>query len=117
MSANEWQCFIQSLQLVQHINLPYIYHTRYASIEQFASLLKEIRNYPLSQLAVKFEQHYQQQEPMSPKIVAYTNLINNTELNGDTRISIELKGCKIQKLKSIDLFSSPTTQHIKCETI
>ena len=111
VSPNEWQCFIQSLQLVQHINILYI-DTRYVSIEQFASLLKEMRNYPLSQLVVKFEEGKKQTEPMSPKIVAYTNLINNTVLNGDTRISIEIKGCKIEELKSIDLFSSSTSQHI-----
>ena len=111
VSPNEWQCFIQSLQLVQHINILYI-DTSHVSIEQFASLLKEMRNYPLSQLVVKFEESEEQKEPMSPKIVAYTNLINNTVLNGDTRISIELKGCKIEELISIDLFSSPTSQHI-----
>ena len=81
--------FIRSLRLVEHINLLYL-HTSHVSIEQFASLLKEIQTYPLSQLALIFRQSYKQREPMCPKVLAYTKLINNTELNGNTHICIEL---------------------------
>ena len=111
VSPNEWTCFTQSLQLVKHITLLYI-HTSHVSIEQFAYLMKQIQTYPLSQLAVTFEESYRQIEPMSPKVLAYTNLINKAELSHNTRISIELRKCEIKDLTDIVLFTSPINQHI-----
>ena len=108
VSPNEWTCFTQSLQLVKHITLLYI-HTSHVSIEQFESIMKQIQTYPLSQLAVIFEGPFR---PMSPKVLAYTNLINKAELSHNTRISIELKRCEIKDLTDIDLFTSPINQHI-----
>ena len=127
VSPNEWTCFTQSLQLVKHITLLYI-HTSHVSIEQFAYLMKQIQTYPLSQLAVIFEEPFRpfaqmsfgpfsqmsfgQKNAMSLKVLAYTNLINKAELSHNTRISIELKMCKIKDLTDIDLFTSPINQHI-----
>ena len=111
VSPNESKCFIQSLPLVQHIKLLYI-DTSHVSIKQLASLLKEVQNYPLYQLVVKFEQAFKQKKPMSPKILTYTDLINKTKFNDNTRISIELTSCEVEDLKGIDLFSSDANHHI-----
>ena len=107
VSPNEWLCFFQSLQLVHHIKLISV-DTSHISLEQFESLMKDIKTCPLDQLAILFQQD---EEPIRVKIISYTELINETALNPRTRISIDLSDCKIEDLTGIDLFSS-TNQHI-----
>ena len=53
VSPNEWECFLQSLQLVNHIQVIYIDNNS-VNLTQFKSLLEIIANSPLSYLALRF---------------------------------------------------------------
>ena len=104
VSPNEWICFIQSLQLVNDIKVLYV-HTQHVNINQFESLMKNMKMCPVAQLVIKF--HFKN----SIDILAYTNVLDEIQ-TGDTCISIELDYCEITNLSRIDLFSAPDKKNI-----
>ena len=100
VSPNEWECFLQSVQLVKHIQVIHI-DTNLVNVTQFKSLLEIIANSPLSYLALEFFRKD------STKILAYTDLFKETKLSIETRISIELYLCSL-----IDLLAVSTDVNI-----
>ena len=64
VSPNEWVCFLQSLQLVKHIQVIYI-DTNSVNLTQFKSFLEIIANSPLSYLALRF---YNKDSTKSPTL-------------------------------------------------
>ena len=96
--SNEWNCFLQSLQLVNHIQLIHI-NTSDMELTQFKSLLKEMRNYPLSYLALKFEN----ESSTSTRILTCMDLITKTELSIHTKVSIELTSCQLSDQTATNL--------------
>ena len=109
---NEWTCFLQSLQLVNQIQLIHI-DADVVDLTQFESLLKEMRNYSLSYFALKFEKNYfSTKSSISAKVLAYTNLIANTELGSITKICIDLYRCQLTVQTAVNLFSLPATKNV-----
>ena len=99
VSPNEWVCFLQSLQLVNHIQVICI-DTRSVNLTHFKSLLEIISNSPLSYLALRF---YNED---STEILAYTNLFKETKLRILTRISIELYDCTLIDATAVNILST-----------
>ena len=91
VSPNEWICFIQSLKLVNINQLIYI-NIDYINATQFNSLMQEMRNCSVSILALyfAFKDTY--------TILSYTEIIRNTEMKFDIKISIELFSCRFEPL-------------------
>ena len=99
VSPNEWECFLQSLQLVKHIQVIYI-DTNSVNLTQFKSLLEIIANSPLSYLALKF---YSKD---STEVLSYTDLLKETKLRTETRISIELYNCTLTDATDVNILST-----------
>ena len=99
VSPNEWVCFLQSLQLVNHIQVIHI-DTNSVNLTQFKSLLEIIANSPLSYLALKF---YHKD---STKVLAYTDLFKENKLRTQTRICIELYGCTLTDATAVNTLST-----------
>ena len=99
VSPNEWVCFLQSLQLVKHIQVIHI-HTDSVNLTQFKSLLEIISNSPLSYLALRF---YNKD---STEVLAYTHLFKETKLRIETRISIELSFCTLTDATAVNTLST-----------
>ena len=98
-SPNEWICFIQSLKLVNKIQLIYI-HTDYINSTQFSSLMQEMRNCSVSFLALKFS------KKGSNTVLSYTEIIRNTEMKFDTKISFELFKCNLRDETGVRIFQT-----------
>ena len=88
VSPNEWICFIQTLKLVNKIQLIYI-HTDIINTTQFNSLIQEMRNCSVSLLALEFYQKH------SNTVLSYTEIFRNTEMKFDTKISFDLSECNL----------------------
>ena len=99
VSPNEWICFIQSLKLVNIIQLIYI-HTHNINTTQFNSLMQEMRNCSVSLLALEF---YKKD---SNTVLSYTEIIRNTELKFDTKISFELFDCNLRDETGVRIFQT-----------
>ena len=99
VSPNEWVCFLQSLQLVKHIQVIYI-DTNSVNLTQFKSLLEIIANSPLNYLALRFS------NKDSTKVLAYTDLFKETKLKIETRISIELSFCTLTDATAFKILST-----------
>ena len=99
VSPNEWECFLQSLQLVNHIQVIRI-DTDSVNLTQFKSLLEIIANSPLSYLALKFY------EKDSTQVLTYTNLFKETKLCIETRISIVLEECTLTDATAVNILST-----------
>ena len=99
VSPNEWVCFLQSLQLVKHIQVIYI-ETNLVNLTQFKSLLETIANSPLSYFALEF---YSKD---STEVLSYTNLFKETKLRIQTRISIELSHCTLTEATGVNILST-----------
>ena len=99
VSPNEWICFIQSLKLVNKIQLIYI-DTDYINTTQFNSLMQEMRNCSVSLLALKFFQKD------SNTVLSYTEIIGNTEMKFNTKISFELHGCNLRDETGVRIFQT-----------
>ena len=99
VSPNEWICFIQSLKLVNKIQLIYI-DTDYINTTQFNSLMQEMRNCSVSLLALKF---YAKD---SNTVLSYTEIIRNTEMKLNTKISFELYACKLSDETGVRIFQT-----------
>ena len=95
VSPNEWVCFLQSLQLVKHIQVLRI-DTNSVNLTQFKSLLEIIANSPLIYLALRF--YYKD----STKVLSYTDLFKETKLRIETRISIELYDCTLTDATAVN---------------
>ena len=104
VSPNEWICFIQSLDLVSHIRYLDI-DTRYINANQFKSLTQKMRISSISLFALRF---YSKD---STTVLSYTDLIRETELNVNTKISIQLMDCDFSDVTDVNLFS-PTNNQI-----
>ena len=99
VSPNEWECFLQSLQLVKHIQVISI-DTDSVNLIQFESLLEIIANSPLSYLALRFH------SKDSTEVLTYTDLFKETELRTQTRINIELKECTLTDATAVNIPST-----------
>ena len=99
VSPNEWVCFLQSLQLVKHIQVIYI-DTDSVNLTQFKSLLEIIANCPLSYLALSF---YTKD---TTEVLTYTNLFKETKLRTETRINIELRNCTLTDATDVNTLST-----------
>ena len=99
VSPNEWICFTQSLKLVNKIQLIYI-HTNYINTTQFNTLMQELRNCSLSQLTLSF---YKKD---SNTVLSYTEIIRNTELKFDTKISFYLSYCNLSDETGVRIFQT-----------
>ena len=99
VSPNEWVCFLQSLQLVKHIQVIRI-DTDSVNLTQFKSLLETIANSPLSYLALTFTRKY------STEVLSYTKLFKETKLRIETRISIELSKCTLTDATAVNMLST-----------
>ena len=105
VSHNEWVCFIQSLQLIKHIQLIHI-NTSLVKLTQFKSLLEIIANSPLSYLALRFSSDH------SMNILSYTDLFKETNIRIETRISIELSRSTLTNATAVNLFSTDVNRTI-----
>ena len=99
VSPNEWICFIQSLKLVNKIQLIYIL-TNNINATQFNSLMQEMRNCSISILALKF---YNKD---SNTVLSYTEIIRNTEMKFDIKISFELYECYLSDETGVRIFQT-----------
>ena len=99
VSPNEWECFLQSLQLVNHIQVIHI-DTNSVNITQFKSLLEFIANSPLSYLALRFS------NKDSTEVLSYTDLFKETKLRIETKISIELSHCTLTDFTAVNIPST-----------
>ena len=99
VSPNEWICFIQSLKLVNKIQLIYI-DTDNINTTQFNSLMQEMRNCSVSLLALEFN------TKDSNTVLSYTEIIRNTELKFDTKISFELSSCNLRDETGVRIFQT-----------
>ena len=99
VSPNEWVCFLQSLQLVKHIQVIRI-DSNSVNLTQFKSLLEIIANSPLSYLALRFS------HKDSTEVLTYTDLFKETKLRIETRISIELYGCTLTDATDVNTLST-----------
>ena len=99
VSPNEWVCFLQSLQLVKHIQVIHI-DTYSVNLTQFKSLLEIIANSPLSYLALKFH------SKDSTEVLTYTDLFKEIKLRIETRISIELYRCTLTDATAVNILST-----------
>ena len=104
VSPNEWVCFLQTLQLVKHIQVIHI-DTNSVNITQFKSLLEIIANFPLSYLVLRFH------SKDSTKVLSYTDLFKETKLRIETRISIELKECTLTDATAVNILSTDVNTH------
>ena len=100
VSPNEWVCFLQSLQLVNHIQVIYI-ETDSVNLTQFKSLLEIIAKSSLSYLALRFYEILD-----STRVLAYTDLFKETKLRIETRISIELSDCTLTDAIAVSILST-----------
>ena len=99
ISPNEWICFIQSLKLVNKIQLIH-FNTHNINTTQFNSLMQEMRNCSISFLALEFfEKH-------SNTVLSYTEIIRNTELKFNTKISLFLYQCNLRDETGVKLFQT-----------
>ena len=99
VSPNEWECFLQSLQLVNHIQVIRI-DTDSVNVTQFKSLLEIIANSPLSYLALRFF------KKESNEVLTYTDLFKETKLRIETRICIELSDCTLTHATAVNILST-----------
>ena len=107
VSPNEWICFIQSLKLASQIQFIRI-DTANINTTQFNSLIQEIRNCSVKLLALYFY------EKDSTTVLSYTEIIRETEMKFDTKISIELSMCNFSDDKDIRIFPRTFNQNISC---
>ena len=105
VSPNEWICFIQTLKLVCRIQLIYIDTSR-ISPTRFSSLIQEMRICSVNLLALRF--HKQD----STTVLSYTDVIKETRINFDTKISIALSSCNFTAERGVNLFPTVTNQII-----
>ena len=105
VSPNEWICFIQSLDLIPHIQHLDI-DTRYINADQFKSLIQKMKVCSISLVSLSFD------EKDSTTVLSYTDLIRETELKVDTKISIQLTVCDFSDVTTAVNLFSPTTNQI-----
>ena len=99
VSPNEWICFIQSLKLVNKIQLIRI-DTAYINTTQFNSLMQEMRNCSVSFLALLFS------NTDSNTVLSYAEIIRNTELKFVTKISFDLSLCNLRDETCVRIFQT-----------
>ena len=105
VSPNEWACFLQSLQLVKHIQVIRI-DTDSFNLTQFKSLLEIIANSPLSYLVLRLSRKD------SAKVLSYTHLFKETKLRIETRICIELSRCTLTDATAVNILSTAVNRNI-----
>ena len=110
VSPNEWICFMQSLDLVPHIQLIYI-NTEYFNANQFKSLIQKMKVCSISLLALSFY------EKDSATVLSYTDLIIVTELKVNTKISIQLIDCDFSDVTAVNLFYPTNNQILSCMSL
>ena len=99
VSPNEWICFIQSLKFVNKIQLIRI-DTIHINTTQFNSLMQEMRNCSVNLLALKFY------EKDSNTVLSYAEIIRNTEMKFDTKISFDLFHCNLKDETGVRIFQT-----------
>ena len=106
VSPNEWICFLQSLKVASQIQLIHI-DTDSINTTQFNSLVQEMRNCSIKLLALYFY------ETDSTTVLSYTEIIRDTEMKFDTKISIKLFNCDFSDERGVRIFQT-TNQIISC---
>ena len=99
VSPNEWICFLQSLKLVSQIQLIHI-DTDSINTTQFNSLMQEMRNCSIKLLALKFS------STDSTTVLSYTEIIRDTEMEFDTKISIWISFCDFSNETGVRIFQT-----------
>ena len=99
VSPNEWICFLQSLKVFSQIQLIYIYND-YINTTQFYSLMQEMGNCSIKLLALNFS------DTDSTTILSYIEIIRDTEMKFDTKISIELFDCNLSDETGVGIFQT-----------
>ena len=105
VSPNEWICFIQTLKLVCRIQLIYI-DTSHINPTQFNFLIHEMIFFSVNLLALRFH------KKDSTTVLSYTDIIRETGMKFDTKISIQLSNCDFRDNTGVNLFPTPTNQII-----
>ena len=105
VSPNEWECFLQSLHLVNHIQVIRI-ETNSVNLTQFKSLLEIIANSPLSYLALRFY------DKDSTEVLAYTDLFKETKLRIETRICFDLYRFNLTDATDVNTLSAGVNRNI-----
>ena len=105
ISPNEWICFLQSLQLVSKIQLIYI-DTILINPTQFKSLLQKLGICSVQYLALRFS------GIDFTTILPYSDLIRETDLLFDTKISLELYWCNLTDVTIDTPFLLTTNQNL-----
>ena len=106
VSPNEWICFLQSLKLVSQIQLIYI-DTDSINTTQFNSLVQEMGNCSIKLLALLLL------SKDSTTVLSYTEIIRDTDIEFDTKISIELFDCDFSDESDVRIFQT-NNQIISC---
>ena len=105
LSPNEWICFIQTLKLVCRFQLIYI-DTSCINPTQFKSLIQEMRICSVNLLALRFSFN------VSTMVLSYTDVIRETGMKFDTKISFALSCCSYTAERGVNLFPTATNQII-----
>ena len=105
ISPNEWICFLQSLQLVSKIQLIHV-DTRLINPTQFKSLLQKLGICSVQYLALRLV------DKDSTTVLSYSNLIRETDLLFDTKISLELFECDLTGVTTDNPFLLTTNKNI-----
>ena len=104
VSPNEWFCFVQSLKLVS-FQLIYI-DTGDINTTQFNSFMQEMGNCSVSLLALYFS------GKDSSEVLFFTDIIRETGMGFDTKISIQLLCCDFSDETAVNLFPTAANQII-----
>ena len=104
-TTNEWDCFLQSLELISHIQIIHI-DTEDISMTKFEDLLKKIRISSVYYLSLKFDCKD------SATIQKYSDIIKENEPGFDTKISLQLIGCDLECTLSAVILFPPSTNFI-----
>ena len=108
VSPNEWICFLQSLQLLSHIQLIYI-DTNFINAQQFFDLFQKFNVCSVQYLSLRFSGTSLIYHPSSD-ILAYTDTIRDTQPISDITLCLYLQECDLTNKTAVNIFSSNTLQ-------
>ena len=104
LTPNEWICFLQSLQLLAHIQLIFI-DTKYINPKQFSDLIQKLEVCSVHYIALKFDNR---QRATYTEILEYTKPIKDAQLVFGTKLFLDLMYCDLTNDTAVDIFSPNT---------
>ena len=104
VTPNEWICFLESLPLFEHIHLIHVY-SAYVTPEKLSNLLESINQCSVSCVALKLS------NKSDTEVLDYANAIQRTQLT-NTKLSLELKECKLTRIKTVKALSTCSANQI-----